>query len=163
MVELIDVIDENNNVINTVEYGDIYKNKLNHRIVHILVINPETKQIYLQKRSNMKSYLPGFYCTSAGGHVQTGETHIQAAKRELFEEIGLNTNLDFFDDFTYEEKNHTRLIHLYLTYAKGGFNFNDGEVESGCFYSIEEITKLIQKNEKIHPQLEICFKKFISK
>jgi hypothetical protein len=66
MTELIDIIDDNNNIINTVEYNKIYTNKLNHRIVHIFVINPDTNEIYLQIRSNSKSYLPVFYCTSAG-------------------------------------------------------------------------------------------------
>jgi len=85
--EPMDIVDDNDQVIGQTTQGEIYSQKLTHRIVHIFVINPETNEVYFQVRSENKSYLPGFYCTSAGGHVSAGETYEQAAKRELVEEI----------------------------------------------------------------------------
>src|SRR3972149_8166401 len=87
--EVLDVVDAHDRVVGNAESTDIYAKKLTHRIVHVFVVHPQTKQVYFQRRSEKKSYLPGYYCTSAGGHVRTGETYEKAAKRELHEELGL--------------------------------------------------------------------------
>lgn len=133
------------------------KKKLNHRIIHIMVVNPENNKIYLQKRSENKSFLPGYYCSSAGGHVSSGEKYEEAAKRELYEEIGIDKEIENIGDIIFESNNHKRYIRLFICYEKEGFEFNDGEVASGEFFSIEKVKELIEKNEKIHPQLKFCF------
>ncbi len=161
MREVIDVINEKNEVINTVEYEEIYEKKLSHRIAHIFVINSDTNEIYFQKRAETKSFLPGYYCTSAGGHVSAGESYLEAAKRELYEEIGLKTTLDKIGSFVFESDDHKRYIELFLTYANDGFSFNDGEVASGEFLSLEKAQELINADVKIHPQLKACFEYYI--
>jgi isopentenyldiphosphate isomerase len=160
MAEYMDIVDDNDVVIGKTTQEEIYSKKLTHRIVHVMVVNPKTNKIYFQKRSEKKDFLPGFYCTSAGGHVQSGETYEQAAVRELKEEIGLSTPLKKATDLTYSVKNHKRLIRLFITYAQNGFNFEDGEVASGEFLDFEKANAIIRKDEKIHPQLYICFKWF---
>ena len=72
-------------------------------------------------------------CTSAGGHVRSGETYEQAAKRELYEEIGLHTSLHEVHQFVFESDSHKSFIALFGAPA----------------------TKL-RRGKKIHPQLEPC-------
>ena len=108
--EMIDVVNEENKIITSVPITDIYKKKLSHRIVHVLVINPETYDIYLQVRSEDKSFLPGYYCTSAGGHVQAGESYIEAARRELKEELGIEAPLIKAHSLQFESNEHKRFI-----------------------------------------------------
>ena len=158
MVEYLDIVNEDNKVIGNTSKDEIYEKKLNHRIVHIIVINPKTKEIYWQKRSESKSFLPGFYCTSAGGHVQSGESYFEAATRELKEEIGLEVSIIDAGEMIFESDNHKRFIRIYVAYAQNGFNFEDGEVAEGEFLSFEKADKLILVGEKIHPQLEVCYK-----
>ena len=51
-MEFIDIVDDQNQVIGKTTQKEIYEKKHNHRIVHILVINPKTKEIYFQKYKN---------------------------------------------------------------------------------------------------------------
>ena len=157
-MEFIDIVDDQNQVIGKTTQKEIYEKKHNHRIVHILVINPKTKEIYFQKRSEKKDFLPGYYSTSAGGHVQSGETYEEAAKRELKEEIGLSIPLQKVTELQFVSDSHKRFIELFITFAEEGFNFTDGEVASGEFISFDKANNMIEKGEKIHPQLDICFK-----
>lgn len=161
--EILDIIDENNVVIGSAPKDEVYDKKLLHRIVHILVLHPQTSAIYLQKRSATKSFLPNYYCTSAGGHVHSGETHKEAAVRELKEEIGITTPIKEVDTFIFTGDNdHQRLIKVFITKADSGFSFTDGEVSEGNFFSISDTKEMIDKDEKIHPQLRACFNRLFS-
>ena len=157
-VEILDIVNENNEVIGSAPKEEVYAKKLPHRIVHVFVVHPDTSAVYLQKRSATKSYLPNYWCTSAGGHVISGETYLEAAARELKEEIGITSPLEEVDSFSFfGEDNHQRLIKVFITKASDGFSFIDGEVAEGKFFSISEIKKMIDGGEKIHPQLKACF------
>ncbi len=161
--ELLDVIDENDSVIGFSPMSDIYGKKLTHRIVHIFVMHPETSDIYLQQRALTKTFLPGYYCTSAGGHVRSGETYEEAAKRELAEELGIRGELTLVDTFTFTSNNHSRFIALFLTKSEGSFSFPDKEVVGGAFFPLFEANDFIARDENIHPQLKACFNRLVEK
>lgn len=59
-----------------------------HRTVHVWVQNPQG-QVLLQQRSNLKDTNPGLWDVSAAGHISAGQSTIDAALRELEEELGL--------------------------------------------------------------------------
>lgn len=115
------------------------------------------KQVYLQRRAMTKSFLPGYFCTSAGGHVRSGETYIQAARRELREELGISCKMRCAVRFSFNKGNHQRLISIFTATTKKTTTFNDGEVMDGAFYPVSKAQKLISKSRKIHPQLKACF------
>lgn len=158
MTEYLDVLDDEGNVIGQTAYQEVYEKKHNHRIVHVLVTNPKQREVYLQQRAETKSFLPGYYCTSASGHVHAGETYEQAAQRELYEEIGLSTLVREVHRFVFESDGHKRFITLFVTAATEGFDFKDREVSAGKFYTINEASALVEKGEKIHPQLDPCLR-----
>jgi len=158
MSEILDIVDEKNNVIGKTTQEEIYSKKLPHRIVHVFVLNPKTNQVYFQKRAETKSFLPGYYCTSAGGHVQSGESYELAARRELKEELGLSVPVKRITSMEFVSDGHKRFIELFIAFAEDGFNFEDGEVAGGEFIDMAEANELVLKNMKIHPQLEVCYK-----
>lgn len=158
MPEYLDVVDDSNIVIGKALKEEIYAKKLPHRIVHIFVLDAKNQKIYLQQRSQTVSFLPGYYCTSASGHVQSGETYEQAAKRELREELGVSLPLKKVSELYFVSNDHRRFIELFIAVAEGEFSFADGEVSGGEFMSIGEAKKLIDKGEKIHPQLDLCLR-----
>lgn len=60
-----------------------------HATVHIWLFTSD-KKILLQKRALNKKVFPGLWDISVAGHISAGEEILTSAKREVFEEIGLN-------------------------------------------------------------------------
>jgi isopentenyldiphosphate isomerase len=61
-----------------------------HKTVHVWIVNSGGKVLF-QKRSVHKESFPGTWDVSSAGHVSSGETPVHAAKKELFEELGIRT------------------------------------------------------------------------
>src|SRR3989338_2368529 len=92
--ELMDFVNEKDEVIGKALQKDIYGKLLTHRIVHVLIFN-DKGEMALQLRSKNKNFVPDHWSTSAGGHVQSGETYEQAALRECEEELGIKLKMQF--------------------------------------------------------------------
>ena len=58
--------------------------------------SPSATEWLLQLRSKEKDNYPNCWDISAAGHVRAGETIIQAARRELHEELGLSLTAESF-------------------------------------------------------------------
>jgi len=86
-IEQIDVVDENDNYIRTIDRATYYAECLKYnRFVNIFVANSKG-ELLVPKRKLSKSLYPGCYDFSCGEHVQAGETYIQAAERGIMEEL----------------------------------------------------------------------------
>ena len=59
-----------------------------HRAAHVWIITPDGKVLW-QRRSRRKENYPGLWDVSAAWHLSAGETAIDAAIREVGEELGL--------------------------------------------------------------------------
>ena len=91
--EILDIVDENNYVVGKDLRSNIHLNNYFHRSVHIFVLNSKN-ELFVQKRKKDADSYPGYYDSSASGHVLAGETYEEAAIRELGEELNLkNINL----------------------------------------------------------------------
>ncbi len=86
--ELLDVVDQNDVVVETLTRGEIHRRQLMHRAVHILVFS-SSGSLLLQKRSMLKDEMAGFWDSSCAGHVESGQGYLETAVRELEEELGL--------------------------------------------------------------------------
>lgn len=86
--EILDVVDSDDRVLVQASRGMVHRNALRHRSAHILVFNP-AGELYVQRRAEWKETDPGLWDTSAAGHLAAGETYLDAAQRELTEELGV--------------------------------------------------------------------------
>ena len=74
----------------TVTRGRIALNKDEyHLVVHIWIIGSDG-QLLVQRRSDSKPLMPGEWAATGGAAI-SGETSLQAAQRELLEELGIDT------------------------------------------------------------------------
>lgn len=156
MSETLDVLDATGQVIGKAARDVIYAQKLPHRICHVFIINPDTQEVFLQRRSTNVPYRPGALCTSAGGHVRSGETFLQAAKRELQQELNLVVELQPIGILTYEADGHVRFIEVFVGYSKQVLNPANREVEGGIYLTVEEAMRRSNSHTNIHPQLLPC-------
>jgi len=89
MDELIDILTpEGKPTGKTALKSEAHKNGWFHATVHIWIYTKE-KKVLLQKRALTKKVFPGLWDISVAGHIGAGEAILTSAKREVFEEIGL--------------------------------------------------------------------------
>ena len=92
MDELIDILTpEGKSTGKTALKSEAHKNGWFHATVHIWLFTSD-KKILLQKRALTKKVFPGLWDISVAGHIGAGEGILSSAKREVFEEIGLELN-----------------------------------------------------------------------
>ena len=70
--EIFDIVNERDEVIDQRTRGEVHREKLLHRAVHVLVFNARG-EVFLQKRSLKKDSHPGAWDSSASGHLDSGE------------------------------------------------------------------------------------------
>ena len=165
MEELIDVLDSKGNKTGIIKKkSDIKKDGDYHRAIAVLVIN-NNNEILMQKRSSNKKVYPNLWSIFVKGHVQSGETSIDACIRELNEEVGIN--------ITSNELNYLYTIYVevikenfiermfYDTYIlRKDFNLNDITIQEEELSEIKlvdsnKVISLIENNDKsLVPNLE---------
>ncbi len=160
-MEMMDVVDDNDVVVGKASQKEVYEKFLTHRITHVLVFNRKG-EMALQLRSKAKSFMPGFWSTTAGGHVQQGETYEQAALREMKEEIGIEPNLSFLSkdlylDWTRENK-LKKFLGTFKATSEVSFKTNP-EVERIEFFSLDKIREMVGAGKKFHPELLFLLEK----
>lgn len=87
-------------------------------------------ELLWQQRSEKLENFPGKWDVSAGGHVNLGESFVEAAIREAFEEIGVKLTADDLTLVAFRRnKNIINMVYLVdWTDKPEDFKFDDGEV-----------------------------------
>jgi isopentenyldiphosphate isomerase len=103
--ELLFVVDEGNNPIESRPRFEVHSKGNWHRNSHVWVKNSRG-EILCQQRSLKKDRNPGFWEPFFGGHVLAGEDYLETATKECNEELGLSIKkeqLKFFKVFKIEK------------------------------------------------------------
>lgn len=74
--ELVDIVDRDNNVIDTVTRKEMRQKQLPHRASYIAVCNRGGKFL-VEIRTLCKDYSPGTFDAVVGGVMQHGEEYVQ--------------------------------------------------------------------------------------
>jgi len=131
------------------------------RSVQIFVYNPK-KKLFIQKRSKNKLRFPNYFCASVAGHVEAGESYRKAAIRELKEELGLKKieNLKFTaKEKTPIGKDGYAMMALFTLKTNEPITLQKEEIDSGDFYTIKSVKRLILKKNPFTPSFLYFFKK----
>ncbi len=142
--ELFDIVDEKGRIIGRATRREVHGNpQLIHPVVHLHIVN-DRGQLYLQKRASHKDLYPGLWDTAVGGHVRSGESIALALNRETQEELGIRPQAPQ-PLFQYLMRNslESELVHVFKMRHNGPFTPNPEEVETGRFFSVFEIKKLL--------------------
>ncbi len=89
--ELVDIVNENDEVTDTVERHVMREKHLPHRASYIAVMDPSGRFL-IEIRTLTKDYAPGLFDAVVGGVMQHGEQPDLSAARELKEEVGLDAS-----------------------------------------------------------------------
>lgn len=140
----IDVVNDHDEVIDSVPYEEMARKQLRHRIARIFLFDKQGR-LYLQRRSMKMGVAPGLWDQSAAGHVDPGEDYEQAAYRELQEELGIKVDLGFLIKY-YAEEAHPKYkpMRRFQAIFVGQYNgelmkLDPEEVMDGKWVSIDEL------------------------
>lgn len=117
----------------------------------VLVFN-SSGELALQKRAAHDSSYPLHWDFSAAGGIDKGEDPKAAAIRELQEEIGVISDIEYITNYTYEDKTSVDELYIYRTTSEGPFKPAPGEVAEVKFFSMPDIEKMLEGNEQFHPE-----------
>lgn len=139
MAEYIDVCDYNGNKRGFyVERGRHHHKDWWYLCIHAYIYTPDG-MFLIQRRSLEKQYFPGIWDITCGA-ADHGESSLEAAIREVREELGLDVS-DFEAEFVGISHCYDCVNHVY--FFKGEFTLEDLSLQT------EEVmdAKLIDKNE----------------
>ncbi len=140
--ERFSVVDDRDHVVGDAARSAVHANNSLHRAVHILVFNT-ADELFLQKRSPWKDRHPSVWDSSAAGHVDAGEEYDEAARRELREELGVETTLHRIAKLPASERTGQEFIWIYRAAHDGPFTLARDEIEVGEFFAIEIVSRWV--------------------
>ena len=140
MSEYFEVVDENDQVIGLASRSECHGNpQLIHRVAHVLVFDRQGR-LLLQKRAMSKDVQPGKWDTSVGGHLDPGESYEAAARREMFEELGIaGLPLTFLHAYQMRSNFESENVATFTACHDGPFSFSTIEIDEVRFWSPSEI------------------------
>lgn len=159
-MDILDVVDENDQVVGQATKKEAWEKKLRRRIVHVLIFNC-LGEIALQLRSASMFFCPSCWSTSVGGHVHSGESYEVAAKREMMEEIVIDTKLEFVSKDLYIVDKLEMFLTTYRTTYDGPFHINPKEIAEVRFFPLDEVCRMLNDGTKLHPELVFLLKKHL--
>ncbi|MBU1202708.1 NUDIX domain-containing protein [Patescibacteria group bacterium] len=158
-LELVEVVDKNDKVLKIIDRKSAKKSDI-LRVSNIMIINDED-EILLQLRSENSYNYPSYWDCSGGGHVDSGEDYFGCAKRELFEEIGVKTELELLGKHYIElDDGRKHFSTFFKGKYNGEFNIDPNEVTKVQFFTKEEIKKMISNGGKFHPECLFVLNKY---
>lgn len=155
-MSILNVLDEQGNIVGQASREEIHQKGLLHAEVHVWFYT-SAEEIIFQHRSKEVETYPDLLDATVGGHVEMGQTYLEAALMEIREEVGLEvtpeelkliavTLDDSFDPIT-QRKNHPRR-EVYAYQFKG--DLSELKIEEGKSVGFEAwpIGKLLNLTEE---------------
>lgn len=150
MKEYVDLYDNfRNKTGKVIERRDIVPRGLYRLIIHVLIFDKKGR-LLIQKRTKTKRSWSNLWDFTVSGAVSSGESSQLAAKRELFEELGIN--YDFSKSYPNISINTGfRIDDIYIVNNKNidlnKLKLQEEEVSDAKFVSLDELLVLIDKDQ----------------
>lgn len=148
---VLDVVDDNNKVVGKASANHVYEERLNHRIVHVLIFN-DKGELFLVQRSGQHKYCPGHW-SAPSGNVLQGEGYEEAAQRELGNWLGTSLKLIKIHDGKYDHYRMRKFLQVFRGISEGRFILNKELAEKGRWFSVPTVLNMLKRNEAVHPEL----------
>ena len=146
LAEVFPLIDEQGHVIGRAARKYCHGGSMAlHPVVHLHVFDRQGR-LYLQKRSMKKDIAPGLWDTSVGGHVDYGESLLEAVKREAREELGVdseqltvNSGLRLLFQYIWQSSREREVVTAFAITYEGELHPDHDEVDEGRFWTLDEL------------------------
>ncbi|EWM21993.1 nudix hydrolase [Nannochloropsis gaditana] len=160
--EIVDIVDESNQVLRQERREIMRKERLLHRSTYIFARNSQG-EYYVQKRTMLKDYCPGYYEVVAGGVVGAGETYAENADREAEEELGIppSAGKKHLFTFLYQDERIRVFGDAWEVVWDGALTLQKEEVESVHPMTLEEVFIRVEAGDKFTPDSLYATRKYL--
>jgi isopentenyldiphosphate isomerase len=143
--ELVYVVDEAGRTVSVVTRREIRARRLPHRCTYIFLFNQRGK-LFLHLRTATKDVYPSHWDVAIGGVLAAGEPFATGAKRELAEEVGLDTALEELFPFRYTGEGTIAHAMVYRCVHDGPLTLQPEEIVRGEFVSLAEVNERSERD-----------------
>lgn len=127
----------------------------------IIIIRNINGDYFVHRRNSNKKNFPNLFGLGAGGHIEENETKEEAAKRELFEETGLETELKYLFHKTYIGNEFTNEMDIFETKTDlEKLETENGEWQWCGWMKKKEVDELL-KEDKLCPDTAEVYKIYL--
>src|SRR5690606_12487279 len=115
--ELVEEIDEHGSVVRVVTRAEMRAQNLRHRTVAVVVITG-AGEVVAHRRADWKDVWPGRWDVCFGGVTRVDEDWVEAARRELAEEAGIEVDapaLRELGDGSYADADVSEYSRVFVT------------------------------------------------
>jgi isopentenyl-diphosphate delta-isomerase len=159
----IAVVDSRNRFVRWTERAEIHAHRLPHRTVQILLFDVAGRLV-VQQRHRKKQTFPGCWDLSASGHVEEEDylagpdddldaVYARVARRELLEELGVETALEPVGAYAPEPDVHYEHMRLFRGVADGPYILEPNEVAAAMAVTRAELDALLGGGAACTPTL----------
>jgi isopentenyl-diphosphate delta-isomerase len=150
--EMLDVVNDKDIVTDQQTRSTVHQLGLWHRGAHVFLFTTD-KKLLVQKRSADRAQSPSLLDCSVSEHVKAGESYLEAARRGLKEEIGvegidLTALTKFRMNYGVNDNEISVLYEGIVDPAQA--QFDPVEIESIQYLSMDELKKMLdQESQKL--------------
>lgn len=137
-----------------------------HRAISIVIFNKNKKYMLITKRSIKKPTWPEAWSNAVCSHPYPNETYEHAAKRRLFEELGIKTKLTKAFKFIYKAQMNNKiwgeheLDYCFVGKYEGKLDPNPDEIMGYEWIEVKNLNKDLRLNPyKYTPWFKVIFRK----
>lgn len=132
-----------------------------HRSVHVWILDVRRRQLLVQLRAKDKDSYPDCWDVSCAGHLTAGDSSVDAALRELEEELGLRMerkDLVFFGSLaisvslkggTFLDNEHSDIYLVTRPVELSALRFADGEVQEAKYMDVDELEERVARKDPV--------------
>lgn len=163
--EQVILVDEKDNPLGLMEKIKAHEEARLHRAFSVFVINKKG-ELLLQQRALYKYHSPGLWTNTCCSHQRQGETNIQAGRRRLREEMGLDCELEDMFWFIYRADfdnglTEHELDHVMVGHSEDDPVINPDEVAAYKWMDMESVRQDIKNRPDIYTEwFKIIFEEY---
>lgn len=162
LIENVILVDEYDNMQGTMEKLAAHRLGKLHRAFSVFIFN-HSGQLLLQQRALDKYHSAGKWSNTCCSHPRPGEQNIDAAKRRLKEEMGLECDLEYGFNFVYQAEFSNGLSeheydHVFFGKTDQAPEPATAEVAGYEYLSLDMVSKRLEKAPGDFSEwFKICF------